>query len=165
VLALGPVFVQQTLDAGPSGWGLVVSAFGVGMGLGMGSAGHGAQVVEREIAFVWSLIAAAAALFVLATMPNLSWAIVFTVWLGAFCGLAWVSGYTLLQENVVDEFRGRTFGALTTLARMFLFVSLAAFPAMAQIFQSLVDALGSNQFHIGGNRIHPPGHAPPTPLS
>jgi dTMP kinase len=153
VLAIGPVFVQQTLEAGPSGWGLVVTAFGVGMGLGIVSAGQAAKVIEREIVFVWSLIAAAAALFVLATMPNLSWAIVFTVWLGAFCGLAWVSGYTLLQENVVDEFRGRTFGALTTLARMFLFLSLAAFPALAQIFQSLADAFGSNQFHVGGNRI------------
>ena len=153
VLAIGPVFVQTTLGAGPSGWGLVVTAFGVGMGLGIATAGQAAKVIDREIVFVWSLIAAAAALFVLATMPNLSWAIVFTVWLGAFCGLAWVSGYTLLQENVVDEFRGRTFGALTTLARMFLFLSLAAFPALAQIFQSIADALGANQFHVGGNRI------------
>ena len=128
VLALGPVFVQVTLGAGPSGWGLVVAAFGVGMGLGMATAGQAAKVVERETVFVWSLIAAAVALFVLATMPNLSWAIVFTVWLGAFCGLAWVSGYTLLQENVVDEYRGRTFGALTTMSRMVLFLSLAAFP-------------------------------------
>ena len=153
VLAIGPVFVQTTLGAGPSGWGLVVTAFGVGMGLGIATAGQAAKVIDREIVFVWSLIAAAAALFVLATMPNLSWAIVFTVWLGAFCGLAWVSGYTLLQENVVDEFRGRTFGALTTLARMFLFLSLAAFPALAQIFQSIAVALGANQFHVGGNRI------------
>ena len=153
VLAIGPVFVQTTLGAGPSGWGLVVTAFGVGMGLGIATAGQAAKVIDREIVFVWSLIAAAAALFVLATMPNLSWAIIFTVWLGAFCGLAWVSGYTLLQENVVDEFRGRTFGALTTLARMFLFLSLAAFPALAQIFQSVADALGANQFHVGGNRI------------
>jgi dTMP kinase len=153
VLALGPVFVQQTLRAGPSGWGLVVSAFGVGMGLGMASAGQAAKVVEREIVFVWSLIAAAASLFVLATMPNLSWAIVFTVWLGAFCGLAWVSGYTLLQENVADEFRGRTFGSLTTLSRMFLFLSLAAFPALAQAFDSFVEWVSSGQFYIGGNRI------------
>ena len=153
VLAIGPVFVQTTLGAGPSGWGLVVTAFGVGMGLGIATAGQAAKVIDREIVFVWSLIAAAAALFVLATMPNLSWAIVFTVWLGAFCGLAWVSGYTLLQENVVDEFRGRTFAALTTLSRMLLFLSLAAFPALAQIFESVADALGANQFHVGGNRI------------
>src|SRR5437867_12516289 len=143
VLALGAVFVQQTRDAGPSGWGLVVSAFGVGMGLGMASAGQAAKVIDREVAFVWSLIAAAAALFVLATMPNLSWAIVFTVWLGAFCGLARVSGYTLLQGNVAEEFRGRTFGLLTTLSRMVLFLSLAAFPVLAQIYKWVIKAVSS----------------------
>ena len=153
VLAIGPVFVTSTLEAGPSGWGLVVTAFGVGMGLGMATAGQAAKVVDREIVFVWSLIAAAASLFVLATMPNLSWAIVFTVWLGAFCGLAWVSGYTLLQENVVDEFRGRTFGSLTTLSRMFLFLSLAAFPTLAQGFETFVRWIGPGQFYVGGNRI------------
>ena len=153
VLALGPVFVQVTLGAGPSGWGLVVAAFGVGMGLGMATAGQAAKVVERETVFVWSLIGAAVALFVLATMPNLSWAVVFTVWLGAFCGLAWVSGYTLLQENVVDEYRGRTFGALTTMSRMVLFLSLAAFPTLAQIFQSIARAAGSTEFFVGAQRI------------
>jgi dTMP kinase len=153
VLAIGPVFVTSTLGADPSGWGLVVTAFGVGMGLGMASAGQAAKALERELLFVWSLIAAAVALFVLATMPNLSWAIVFTVWLGAFCGLAWVSGYTLLQVNVADEFRGRTFGSLTAMSRMVLFLSLAGFSALAQAFQSLIDAVSSGQFYVGGQRI------------
>ena len=54
-----------------------------------------------------------------------------TVVLGAFCGSAWVSGYVLLQENVTDEFRGRTFGALTVLSRLGLFVSLTFFPILA----------------------------------
>ena len=121
-----------------SGWGLVVTAFGVGMALGMASANAAARVVERDRVFVWSLLAAAGALAAMAAMPNLAWAVVFTVWLGAFCGLAWVSGYTLLQENVVDEFRGRTFAALTTLSRMVLFLSLAFFPALAQVFEWLV---------------------------
>ncbi|HTG47011.1 MAG TPA: dTMP kinase [Actinomycetota bacterium] len=153
VLALGPVFIQVTLGAGPSGWGLVVAAFGVGMGLGMATAGQAAKALDRELVFVWSLLGAAGALFVLATMPNLSWAVVFTVWLGAFCGLAWVSGYTLLQENVVDEFRGRTFGALTTMSRMVLFLSLAIFPTLAQIFESVARAAGSTEFFVGGQRI------------
>jgi dTMP kinase len=123
------------------------------MGLGMATAGQAAKLLEREVVFVWSLLGAAMALFILAAMPNLSWAVVFTVWLGAFCGLAWVSGYTLLQENVVDEFRGRTFGALTTMSRMVLFISLAVFPALAQVFESVARTVGSTEFHLGGQRI------------
>jgi dTMP kinase len=153
VLASGPVFVAQTVHGGKSGWGLVVTAFGVGMALGMASANAAARVVERERVFVWSLLAAAVALATMGAMPNLAWAVVFTVWLGAFCGLAWVSGYTLLQENVVDEFRGRTFAALTTASRMVLFVSLALFPVLAQLFDWLAEAAHGGEFHIGGQRI------------
>jgi dTMP kinase len=154
VLAVGPVFVTNTIGAGPSGWGIVVTAFGVGMALGMVTSNAAAKAVGREIVFVWSLVVAALTLFILATMPNLSWSAVFAVWLGAFCGIAWVSGYTLLQENVVDEYRGRTFAALTTLARMVLFLSLALFPALAQLFEDTVRwAIQDGDFFIGGQRF------------
>jgi dTMP kinase len=154
VLAIGPVFVQFTLAADSAGWGVIVTAFGVGMGLGMAGSNAAARIVERASVFVWGLIAAGAALVVLASMPSLAYAAVMTVWLGAFCGMAWVSGYTLLQENVADEFRGRTFAALTTLSRAFLFLSLAVFPALAALFDSITHELFSNgDFFIGGQRF------------
>ncbi|MGZ8571951.1 MAG: dTMP kinase [Actinomycetota bacterium] len=154
VLAIGPVFVTTTIGANASGWGIVVTAFGVGMALGMASSNAAARVLGRDHVFVWSLFAAAATLFALAAMPNVAWAAVFSVWLGTFCGVAWVSGYTLLQENVVDEFRGRTFAALTTLARTVLFLSLALFPALAQILENLSSrALEGGDFFVGGQRF------------
>jgi dTMP kinase len=153
VLATGPVFVASTVHGGKPGWGLVVTSFGVGMGLGMAASNPAARVIERDRVFVWSLFAAAATLVVMASMPNLSWVVVFAVWLGAFCGLAWVSGYTLLQENVVDEYRGRTFAALTTLSRMVLFLSLALFPLLAQVFSWISNAVGNGDFFVGGQRI------------
>jgi dTMP kinase len=66
--------------------------------------------------------------------------------LGFFCGGTWVSGYVLLQENVPDEYRGRTFGSLTVLGRLGLFVSLVAFPALAAIY-------GDHEAHVGGQRL------------
>ncbi|HEX6844508.1 MAG TPA: dTMP kinase [Actinomycetota bacterium] len=154
VLAIGPVFVANTIGAGASGWGLMVTAFGVGMALGMLSATAAARVVGRESVFTWSLGAAGLTLLVLAAMPNLAVASVVTVWLGAFCGLAWVSGYTLLQENVADEFRGRTFASLTTLSRMCLFLSLTIFPALAQVFDNVVrDVVPGGDFYVGGQRL------------
>jgi len=148
VLALGPIFVVRTLDAGNAGWGFIVTAFGVGIGLGMASATPVARILERVSILPWSLVIAAGTLFVLASMPNLELAAVVTVWLGAFCGLAWVTGYTLLQENVLDEFRGRTFASLTVLSRMGLFLSLASFPTLAGIY----DAAGS-RFELDGVRL------------
>ena len=147
VLALGPIFVNTTLHAGTAGWGIVVVAFGVGMAIGMAGTNEVAKFVERDLTFVWSLVAAAGALFVLAAMPNLALAAVVTVWLGLFCGLAWVSGYTLLQENVEDEFRGRTFGSLTVLSRLGLFLSLTAFPILSNVYGV------HHGLHIGGQHI------------
>ena len=119
------------------GWGFIVTSFGVGIGLGMVSANQASRLIERVSLFPWSIVVAAGTLFVLAAMPNLALAAVVTVWLGAFCGLAWVTGYTLLQENVRDEFRGRTFASLTVLSRMGLFLSLATFPTLAGVYGTL----------------------------
>jgi len=137
VLALAPIFVVETLGADDAGWGFMVTSFGVGIGLGMLSANQAARLMERVSIFPLSLVASAATLFVLAAMPTFALAAVVTVWLGAFCGLAWVTGYTLLQENVQDEFRGRTFASLTVLSRMGLFLSLATFPTLAGVYGTL----------------------------
>jgi dTMP kinase len=134
VLAIGPVFVQSTLDANEAGWGVMVTAFGLGMAIGMAGSNQVAKVVEREVAFVWSLVAAGATLLVFAAMPTFPLAASVTVFLGVACGSAWVSGYTLLQENVADEFRGRTFASLTTLSRLGLFLSLVLFPILSTVY-------------------------------
>ena len=76
-----------------------------------------------------------------------------TVWLGAFCGLAWVSGYTLLQENVEDEFRGRTFASLTTLSRMGLFLSLTLFPILSSVYGDYEFFIGGQRFDLSGTRL------------
>jgi dTMP kinase len=48
----------------------------------------------------------------------------------------------MLQENVSDEFRGRTFATLTVSARMTLFLALVTFPALAA-------AIGPHTLHVG----------------
>lgn len=146
VLALGPIFARDALGAGNTGWGVLVTSFGIGMGIGMASSNKVVEFVDREYVFVYSIIAAAATLFVLALMPGIELAAVITVVLGAFCGSAWVSGYVLLQENVTDEFRGRTFGALTVLSRLGLFLSLTLFPILA-------GTVGEHDLTIGARRI------------
>lgn len=152
VLALGPIFARNALGAGTPGWGVLVTSFGIGMGVGMASSNKVVELVEREFVFVWSIIAAAATLFVLALIPEIELAAVITVVLGGFCGSAWVSGYVLLQENVTDEFRGRTFGALTVLSRLGLFLSLTVFPILADTIGEHTVTLGDWTIDLSGTR-------------
>ena len=118
----------------------------------MASSNKVVEFVEREYVFVWSIIAAAATLFVLAAMPGIGVASVVTVVLGGFCGSAWVSGYVLLQENVTDEFRGRTFASLTVLSRLGLFLSLTIFPVIAGAIGEHDVTVGDRTFDLSGTR-------------
>jgi len=152
VLALGPIFAGETLAAGAAGWGVLVTAFGIGMAVGLASLNLLAKHFDRERIFSGSMIFAAATLFLLAAMPNLSLAAVVTVVLGFFCGSTWVTGYTLIQENVTDEYRGRTFGSLTVMARLGLFLSLAAFPLLAGIIGTHAIEVGGQSLDLSGTR-------------
>ena len=117
VLALGPIFVNTTLHAKAAGWGVVVVAFGVGMAIGMAGSNQVTKFIERELVFTRSLLSAAGALFRAGRDAHvLAWPRSSRCGSALFCGLAWVSGYTLLQENVEDEYRGRTFASLTVLS-------------------------------------------------
>jgi dTMP kinase len=153
VLGVGQIFTSETLHASSAGFSLLVTAFGIGMAVGMASVNKLVQYADREIVLVASMTAAAATLILLAAMPNLTAAALLMIVLGAFCGSAWVSGYVLLQENVTDEYRGRTFGSLTVLARLGLFLSLTSFPALAAAVGTHELVVGSRRLVVSGTRV------------
>jgi dTMP kinase len=155
VLSVGPIFAQDpaALDAGPTAWGILVTAVGVGLGAGMGVAGWLGRLVDKDILFPALILAGSAALVVLAAMPNITLAALVTVIMGAAAGATWVIGYTLLHENVLDELRGRVFGSLTVLSRLGLFLSLAGFPLLAQAFGTYDLTLGGDRIVVSGTRI------------
>jgi dTMP kinase len=146
VLSLGSTFAAKTLGAETAGWPILVSAFGAGMASGIVSLNFVGKMLDRELVFSWSFLGAAVALACLAVMPNISTAALATAGLGLATGVLWVTGYTLLQENVADEFRGRTFGSITVVSRLSLLLSLTVFPTLAIAF-------GKRAFFVGGQRI------------
>ena len=57
--------------------------------------------------------------------------------MGVCAGAVYVLGFTILQENVDDELRGRIFAALYTLSRLCLLISLALAPLLAGLLDRL----------------------------
>jgi len=153
VIALGPIFARYSVKAGSTGFGYLVTALGIGMGAGMGLMNLITRFLDKERIFWLAMLEAAGCLFILAVMPSIALAALFTVPMGFGVGLTWVTGYTLIQENVTDEFRGRTFATLTITARMALFLALAVFPALAS-------AIGGNLGTEGGRLIDKSGSRP-----
>jgi len=152
VISLGPIFAQQSVNAGPTGFGVLMTAFGLGMGAGLGLMGPFRKVFGQVTLFYGGMLAAAACLFVLAAMPTIYLAAAFAVPIGVGVGLAWVTGYTMIQENVPDEFRGRTFATLTIGARMTLFAALVAFPAISFVIGFHYVTVAGRLFDLSGTR-------------
>lgn len=153
VIALGPIFAQNTLGAGQAGWGILVTSVGLGLAAGMISVGFLERVIEKETLFPLAMMGAAGLLVVLSLMPNIALAAMLTAVMGSVAGLAWVAGYTLLHENVGDEFRGRTFATLTIVSRFGLLASLAGFPALAETIGDYSIGIGETEIDLAGTRL------------
>ena len=63
-----------------------------------------------------------------ALIPNMVIAVLLTMVIGAFAGVGWVTGYTMLGLEVADELRGRTFAFVQTMVRVILVLVLAVTP-------------------------------------
>ncbi|HEV3475789.1 MAG TPA: dTMP kinase [Actinomycetota bacterium] len=154
VMAVGPIFASDpaALGGGPTAWGILVTAVGLGLAGGMVFVGQVYKVFDKDVLFSATIMAGAAALILVAATPNITLAALATVVMGAAAGATWVTGYTLLHENVTDELRGRVFGSLTVLARLGLFLSLAGFPLLAEAFPDHVVSFGDRTLIVAGTR-------------
>ena len=114
VIGLARTFVTD-LGAGDPGYGLLFGTVFLGLALGMLLGPRLLPDFSRRRLFGLSIFAAGLALALLALIPNMVIAVLVTLVLGAFAGVAWVTGYTLLGLEVADELRGRTFAFVQTI--------------------------------------------------
>jgi MFS family permease len=64
---------------------------------------------------------------------------------GACAGTTYVTGFTVLQESVSDELRGRTFATLYTVVRLCLLISLTISPLWADFWDWVTEKLLTDQ--------------------
>lgn len=126
MFVLGQPFSFQVLQAGDSGYGVLVTALGVGVGMGMvGLTLLGRNVERREPVFGVALTTTGLAICLAAFSSEVWTAASWAFLAGAGTGVAYVAGFTQLHTLVTDEIRGRTFAALFASARAALLVSFA----------------------------------------
>ena len=78
-------------------------------------------------------------------VSSLAPAALFIGGVGACAGTTYVTGFTLLQENVSDELRGRTFATLYTVVRLCLLISLTISPLWADFWNWVTEGLLTDQ--------------------
>ncbi len=158
MIPLGPVFAQQVLGGGSAQFGVLMTALGFGAALGVVTLVAIQRRVPRETVFEFAVMASGIALIAAATTSSIVPAAIFVVILGACAGSSYVTGFTVLQENVSDELRGRTFAALYTVVRLCLLISLTISPLWADMWDRVSDAIFTDRAaELGGATYALPG--------
>jgi dTMP kinase len=157
VVPLGPSFSKQVLHGGAAGFGLLLTALGMGVAVGVIGLSAVQKRLPREQIFPMAILAAGGCMFAAACMSSLAPAMAFVAGMGVCAGASYVVGFTILQENVEDELRGRIFAALYTLVRLCLIVALTLAPLLSGLLNRLSTRFFNRQITVGGFSVGLPG--------
>ena len=103
VVGLGPSYIKNTLHGGSAGWGIVFAAVFGGVAVGMFLGLRILRGFSRRRLFGLSIVGAGVLLVLIGLIPSLVVVVLLVVLLGAFAGIAYVTGYTIVGSEVDDE--------------------------------------------------------------
>lgn len=145
VIGLARTFVGD-LGGGEAAYGVLFGAVFSGLAAGIAFGPKVFAQFSRRRLFGASLTIAGLFLVGLAAIPNLVLAVFTVVALGAFSGISWVTGFTMLGLEVEDDVRGRTFAFVQSLIRVVLVGVLAIAPLIAA-------AVGQHTFKFQNTQV------------
>lgn len=149
LVPLGSIFAIQ-LGGGAAAFSLLMAALGTGAAIGMITLLLIQKYLKRGTVFWSAILFFGASMIFTALCSTLILAIVGVACVGAFAGSAYVTGFTVLQEEVDDEVRGRTFAALYAIIRVCMIFALTTAPLFAVFFQWIITHIfGSTNINIG----------------
>jgi dTMP kinase len=152
VIGLARTFVGD-LGGGDAAYGVLFGAVFTGLAIGIAFGPKIFAQFSRRRLFGASLTTAGFFLVLLALIPNLVLAVFTVIFLGAFSGITWVTGFTMLGMEVQDEVRGRTFAFVQSLIRITLVAVLAIAPAVAAAFGVHTYQIRNATFNFNGAQV------------
>jgi dTMP kinase len=133
----------QSLGGGNAAYGILFASVFIGLGIGMGLAPRMARRLPHNRLFGAAIVAAGLALVLVALAPHLFVAIATVMLVGGFAGIAFLTGLTIIGQQVADEIRGRVVAFVQLIVRLTLLGSMALVPL-------LVGLAASRTFHVFG---------------
>ena len=158
VVPLGSIFARDILDAGPSGYGVFITALGFGVAAGVLLLSVTQKRLPKARVFELAIFFAGVSLIYSASMSTLTLAIIGVFVLGICGGAVYVVGFTLLHENVDDALRGRIFSALYTIVRLCLLIAFALGPFLSEFLDKVSNHLFTDRtVSVLGRHLFVPG--------
>jgi dTMP kinase len=145
MIPLGPSFAQEVLGGGAAAFGVLMTALGFGAAIGVVTLLWLQKRLPRITVFCFAVVGTGGFLVLAASVSSLAPAALLIGCVGACAGTTYVTGFTVLQETVSDELRGRTFATLYTVVRLCLLISLTISPLWADFWNWVTEGLLSDQ--------------------
>lgn len=153
VFSLGVTFIRTVLGGSATSFGVVIGFLATGMIIGLLAAGLLSKKIKKDVLFSAALLLLGGSLILFASMSGLGPAIPIASALGFFGGVAYSTGYSLMQETTEDELRGRTFSAAYTVIRMGTLLGLGLFPLLAGALPSFSIPVFAGELDVPGSRM------------
>lgn len=153
VFSLGVTFIRTVLNGSATSFGVVIGFLATGMIIGLLASGMLAKRVKKDVLFSAALLLLGGSLILFAGMSGLGPAIPIASALGFFGGVAYSTGYALMQETTEDELRGRTFSAAYTVIRIGTLLGLGLFPLLAGALPSFSVPVFGGELDVPGSRL------------
>nr|WP_255426913.1 dTMP kinase [Pseudonocardia sp. C8] len=154
----GAVIATAKLYASSLGGGdaaysvLFVSVF-AGLALGMAIGPRLAQRLPHNRLFGTAIVAAGLSLVVVAVAVHLFMAIAAVMLVGAFAGIAFLTGLTIIGTQVDDRIRGRINAFVQSLVRLVLLGSMSLVPVVVGVVATRTITIGDVPFVVDGTRF------------
>jgi dTMP kinase len=158
MIPLGPAFARQALGGDSATFGLLMTALGLGAAAGVVGLLAIQRRVHRDQVFPVAMMGTGAFLIVAASLSVPGFAALAVAAVGACAGTSYVTGFTVMQEAVRDELRGRTFATLYAVIRLCLLISLVISPLWSSVWDTVTNAiLHHHAVTLGGASYRFPG--------
>ncbi len=157
VIPLGVIYTDELLGAGKSGFGVLLTSLGFGVGTGVLLVFFFRNTIDKAKTFTRVLFGAGISLFATVSTGQIHFAMVM-LFVGGIClGVIYVVGFTLLHENVEDHMRGRIFATFYLLVRACVLLALVIGPLVEDGLDRLSSLLWDRDIEILGLEIAVPG--------
>jgi dTMP kinase len=145
MIPLGPAFAKEVLNGGSAAFGVLMTALGFGAAIGVVTLLWLQGRLPRSTVFAAAVVGTGVFLIMAASVSSLAPAALFIGGVGACAGTSYVTGFTVLQENVGDDLRGRIFATLYTVIRLCLLISLTISPLWSDFWDFVTTELFDDQ--------------------
>jgi dTMP kinase len=125
-----------TLSAGAAGYSIMFGTVFTGLAIGMLLGPRILPTYTRGRVFGLAIGSAGVSLLIMSVIRDFILATGLAALVGAFAGMAWIIGYTLIGYEVEDRLRGRIFAFVLSSVRIVLLMTIALGPVLAGLLGS-----------------------------